>query len=277
MSTPYPDARSWAQDHSLANVPRLARLEGVAFQAHPEIVAGFGADGQAMARVAAAASRSSGARTIGTAVMVVLFIAALIAPVLGVAIYGDAPAYVAPTAEPYPADVAVPISSVCFMIAALTQLVCAVLWLRRGALWEPGLLVISAATAVLAGFAAIGLPNVADRDGFDLGAWIVPVWLTIAIGGLLALGIVLRRAVRAPDTGPERTAPPRPTVSDRERSRMLVRALPDAERQAVQDDRDAALRILAERGLLDDETLGRALDADLGTLFVLDPIQGDPT
>lgn len=277
MSTPYPDARSWAQDHSLANVPRLARLEGIAFQSHPEVVETFGADGQSLAGVVRAGRGRSRGRSASTAVLVVLGILILLAPVIGVAIYGDAPAYIAPTAEPYPAEVSVPISGICFAVAALTQLVLAIVWLRGGARRSVELGTVAGATTVLAVFAAIGLPNVSAQDGFDLGAWIVPVWATILIAGPLTVAIILRRGVRpdAPAESPDVRMPA--TVSDRERARLLAAAVPAPEREVIAADRDDALRILADRGLIDADVLERALVADLGTLFTLDPIRSDAT
>src|SRR5262245_53726953 len=152
MNALYPDARTWAEQHSLANVPRLARLEGFAFQAHPEIVEAFGEEGRSMARVARSSRRTPAGRA-GGALLVVLGVVALIAPILGVAVYGDAPAYLAPTAEPLPAEIAVPVSGVCFAIAALTQIFAWVAWVRAGARWSALLLGLAVATAVLAGFA----------------------------------------------------------------------------------------------------------------------------
>lgn len=271
MTSPYPDARAWAQDQSLANTPRLARLEGVAFQAHPDIVATFGADGASMARVAASRPRGAGRTATDLVVGVVGAIAAL-APLLGVAIYGWS-LFIAPSAEPVQAQVAVPISAVCFTIAATTQLVLWIVWLRGGAHWSSFLFGVAVVTAVLAGFATIGLPTVSQRDGFDLGGWVWPAWIALALAAALAVAQLVRFRSRRPEPVLEPLPSP-PNVSDRERARMLVRELPDAERRAVQSDRDAALRILAHRGLLDEPTLDRALAADLGTLFTLDPVRG---
>lgn len=272
MSLPYPDARSWARDQSLAAVPRLGRLESVAFQAHPGIVASFGADGASLAAVMAAAARRTPARRLGNAAMVLIGILLLLAPVVGVAIYGDAPAYVAPTAEPLPAEVAVPVSGVCFAIAALSQLALGIGWLRAGARRSFPVALLAGANTVLAVFAAFGLPGVAARDEVPVGAWIVPVWATIAIAGLLTVACVLRRGALPADPAPA-ALPGAPTVSDGERARLLVAALTHDERVAIRTDRDEALRILAERGLIDDDLRTRALGADLGTLFTLDTLR----
>ncbi|MCT9818880.1 hypothetical protein N3K63_01125 [Microbacterium sp. W1N] len=269
MSLPYPDARTWARDQSLANAPRLGRLESVAFQAHPDIVASFGADGASLASVLRTAGRRTPARRLGGVALVAVGILLLLAPAIGVAIYGDAPAYVAPTAEPFPAELAVPISGICFTVAALTQLILAIGWLRGGARYSLPLAVLAGANAVLAGFAAFGLPNVAARDDYPLGAWMIPVWATIVLGGLLALGIVLRRRA-APDEPVPAPLPAAPTVSDGDRARILVAGLTHDERVAIRGDRDDALQILAERGLIDDDLRARATAADLGTLFTLD-------
>ncbi|UOE44257.1 hypothetical protein [Agromyces larvae] len=274
MSAAYPDARAWAQDQSLANVPTLARLEAFAFQAHPEIVESFGAEGRSLAPFLRRPRRSP-TRLLRNALMLLTAIVVLVAPILGVAIYADAPPYLAPTAEPVAAPIAVPISSISFAVAALTQAVACVVWLRSGARRSIPLLTGAAATAVLAGFASVGLPRVAARDGFELGGWIVPVWVALVVATAVALALVMRLGVRPPanaDAGPD-PAPIASTVSDREHARMLVRRLPADERRLLQQDRDDALRILAARGLLDDDEVQRALAADLGTLFTLDPIR----
>jgi hypothetical protein len=275
MSNPYPDARSWARDHSLANVPRLARLEGFAFQAHPEIVATFGADGAAMVRFAIEHERRrKPAHRAKNLVIGVLGVVMLLAPIAGVAVYGAWFIKGAYFADPLEAQVAVPVAGVCFMIAALTQVVLWVVWLRGGAHWSPFLLGMAVLAAVFAAFAAIGVPNSAARDDYDASGWLWPVWVTLVLGVALAIGILVRRGVREaePEAEPE---PASPNLSDRERARMLVDRLPDAELRAVRDDRDDALRILAERALLDEATLQRALAADLGTLFTLDPIRAE--
>lgn len=279
MSTTYPDARTWAQEHSLANVPRLARLEGFAFQRHPEIVASFGADGAAMADLAAR-QRRSGARTAMNWAAGLIGTAVLVAPVVGVAVYAAGPGFnyvgniaIYSTAGPIDARIAVPIAGICFVLAALGQLALWVMWLRGGARWAPGTLGVAAIAGALAAFAAAGMPVVSQRDGTGAGAWLIPVWATLALAAVLVLAILLRMRVRAPEP-PADAAPPAPSVSDREHARMLVRDLDETERRAVQADRDDALRILSERGLIDDATLRRALAADLGTLFTLDPIRG---
>jgi len=271
MSDAYPDARTWAQEHSLANVPRLARLEGFAFHAHPEIVASFGPDGAAMARFAAEHRRSP-ARTAKNWLVGVLGGIALLSPMLGVAVYGRAAPYIAPTADPIAAPVSVPIAGICFAVCTLVQIGLWIAWLRGGARWSPVVLGVAGISAVLAAFAASGIPRVSSRDAFAAGAWMIPVWTALILGGALAIAVLLR--VRAGRRGAVEEEPPaRPTVSDGERARRLVLELPEAERRLARVDRDDALRILAARGLIDDATLTRALSADLGTLFTLDPVR----
>jgi len=268
MSLPYADAQEWARDQSLANVPLLARLEAFAFQHHRDVVATFGAHGADLA--ARWAPPPSRVRRAGSVLLGVLAVIALASPVLGVAVYLQDPARF-PTAEEVPAGVAVPFASACFVVAALVQVVLWVLWFRGGARWSPELLGIAAVSGVLAAGAAIALPRIAREGGVEApGYGAVIVTLVLAAG--LVVAILARRRVR-PDEVEDPGPPPPPSLSDREVARRAAAALPPAERDRVRADRDAALRVLAERGLLDDDELGRALGADLGTLFALDPIR----
>ena len=271
MTSPYADAREWARDQSLANTPRLARLEAFAFQQHPEIVAGFGPDG---ASLAARWKPRSVVRSGAGIAFALLGIAGLIAPLAGVALYATGLSMFA-LVDPLPPEIAVPGAGICFAVAVVAQLVLWFAWLREGATWSPGTLTMTAAAAVMAGFAAIGLPRIAaDRD-YDLGGWLWPIIATFVVATALTAAILLRRGHRVAVV--EEPVPSAPTLSNRERGRMLARELPELERTRIRAERDDALRILRERGLLDEDTLARALAADLGTLFTMDPIGRDAT
>lgn len=272
MTFTYPDARTWAQEHSLANVPRLARLEGFAFQRFPEVVAAFGSDGAAMAERALRPKRSKVARG-GTFLLALIVIAGVLAPAAGVGMYSELPPHLAPTVVPLDASIAVPLASVCFMVAALMQVVTWIWWLRTGARWSPILLGLAAYTAVMAVFAAFGLPNRSAAHGYTgFAPWLWPVWLTLVLSVALFIGVLLRRKVRRDDTE-EPPATRRLGVQDREHARALVRTVPADALASVQADRDDALRILENRGLLREQELELALKADLGTLFTLDPLR----
>lgn len=273
MSSLYQNAQEWAQDHSLANVPRLARLEGFAFQGHPEIVASFGADGAAMVeRAQRVKLRSSPVRRGLERGMIVGAIIGIASPVVGVAMYAAGRSFFA-AAEPLAPEISIPGAGLSFTVAALTQLLLWMYWLRQRAMWDPVILGVAVIAAVMAAFAAIGVPNVSGQAGMDSDGWMTPIWVTMALGAALALAIAVRHRVKPAE--PADAAPSAPTLSDREQARMLVRELPAAARDEIQYDRDEALRTLAERGLLDDDELQRTLRADLGTLFTLDPLRAD--
>lgn len=268
-SLPYVDARAWAEDQSLANVPRLARLESVAFQRHPGIVAGFGADG---ASLAGRLQPVSAVRRGANALLIVLGLCGAVAPVAGVAFYAVGLSFFS-LVEPLPAATAVPAAGICFVIAAVMQALLWLVWVREGAHWAPGALGLAATAVVMAAFALFGVPTVAVRDGYDVAGWIWPIAVTLLLAGALAVAILIRR--RSPAPVREDPLPVVPTVSDRERSRVRVRDIDPAELDAIRTDRDEALRILNRRGLIDEPTLERALAADLGTLFAMDPVRSE--
>ena len=118
------------------------------------------------------------------------------------------------------------------------------------------------------------MPRVSERDGYELSIMsVVPVWVTLVLGMILVLALLARFRVR--EEPPVRDLPaPRLTVSDRSAAIAAASAVSAAERDGIRADRDAALQILDERGLIDTDLLERALVADLGTLFTLDAPRG---
>lgn len=267
MSSLYGDAQEWARDQSLASVPRLAQLEAVAFRESPEIVATLGADGAAIAR--RAGSRSVSARLRGW-LIVLLGCAGLVAPLAGVAMYSAGRSFLA-VVDPLPLEISIPGTGICFAITALMQLALWAFWLREGARWDPAVLGIALIAAVLAGFAAAAGAKLAGPAGVDPRATLSAVWAALLIAALLVLAVGARFRHRAPE--PEDT-PPAADPDAGTRARAAVMRLPSARRETIQRERDEALRILAERGLLDEPELRRTLAAELGTLFTLDPIRG---
>jgi hypothetical protein len=271
MALVHPDARSWAEAHSAAGSLRLGMLEAMACQSYPDVVATFGDDGAAIAGLIDDRPPSPARRAL-TGVGVVLAIAALVAPIAGVAVLGAESDLV----QRMPADQSVPIAAVCFVLAAVTLLVTGVAWVRSGAKWSGMVCGVGAVFALCGVFASISMPTVSGRDGYDLPTTMqAPVWTTLALGLLLTVVTVLRFRVRDPEP---QVAPPTPTTTgERFAAEVAPRSIPEAERAAILADRDAALRVLAERGLLDETTLGRALAAPLGTLFALEvPTEAGP-
>jgi len=239
-------------------------LEAVACQAHPEVVATFGEDGAAVAELLG--RRPAGAVRRGlTGIGILLAVIGVLAPVVGVAVLG-AESYLI---DRVPADVSVPIAAVAFAVGAVTVVVAAIAWWRGGATWSGLLCGLGVVAAVCGVFASVSMPTVSGRDGYALDVlMLVPVWATLVLGVLLALLVLSRFRVREPDeTDAARGAV---TVSERHAAEQAARSIPEAERAAIIADRDEALGILAERGLIDQETRERAVRAPLGTLFTLD-------
>lgn len=267
MTLTHSNAQSWARARSAAEEPRLGMLESVACQAHPEVVATFGDDGAAIAEILGRREPRAAQRGM-TAVAAVLSVLAVLSPVAGMAVLG-AESYLI---DRVPADIAVPLAAGAFGAGAVMLLVTALLWLRSGARWSGMVCGIASVSAIAAGFASAAMPTVSDRDGYALSpTMLIPVWATLVLGVLLTLGVLTRFGVRDDEPQAARALPV--TITDRESAARAVAALPADQRGPIQDDRDAALRILHERGFLDDATLAQALSAPLGTLFTLDPIR----
>lgn len=267
MTLTHSNAQSWARGRSAAEEPRLGMLESVACQAHPDVVATFGDDGAAIAEILGRREPHTVRRGM-SAIAAVLGVIAVLSPVAGMAVLG-AESYLI---DRVPAETAVPVAAIAFAVGAVMLLVTALLWLRGGARWSGMVCGIASVSAIAAGFASAAMPTVSDRDGYAVStAMLIPVWVTLVLGVLLAAGVLLRFRVRDDEPPAARALPV--TITDRERAARAVAALPADDRNAVQSDRDAALRILHERGFLDDATLSQALSAPLGTLFTLDPIR----
>ncbi|RAZ31733.1 hypothetical protein [Microbacterium sp. SMR1] len=257
-------ARGWAEGHSLAADVRFAQLEAVAYQRHPEIFQHFGADGAAMAhRLHANAKRSSLYRILDV-VLWSLVIGAFFAPIAGLAVLmGDRFDF-----HRIEAQRAMPIAGAMFTVAAVSQATLLVIWLVRGARFswpEFSIHLVAAAMALL----ALGtMPGVAELDDYTgWQQWRVPVLIALGVAGLAALGMLLRFRVREPDGDGEGAPETGLSVGD---IRARIAVLPAGEHQAIVDDRNAALAVLHERGLIDAGTLEQALGCEPGTLFLLD-------
>ncbi|MBO9625081.1 MAG: hypothetical protein J7484_01750 [Microbacterium sp.] len=264
MTLAHPDARSWAQARSASESPRLGMLEAVACQAHPDVVSTFGADGEAIAALLGRRTGSPARRGLA-GVGILLAVIGLLAPIAGVAVLG-AESYLI---DRVPAETAVPIAAVLFAVAALTVVIAGIAWWRSGAFWSGTICGVGVISAICGVFASISMPTVSGRDGYPLStAMQIPVWITLALGVLLALVTLTRFRKREPEE--QAPAAAVTTVGDRHAAEQAALRIPAAERATILADRDAALRVLAERELLDGDTLERALAAPLGTLFTLD-------
>lgn len=277
MPLKYPDAATWAREHSLADTPLLARLESYAFQRHPEIVALFGMDGHNLAGLLLDQQRA--ARPVqrlrdgvGLVAAVVSLIAVL-SPLVGVAAFlvQDGSARTWLYRDP-PAHDVVPVAVISFTVAVLAQIGQWISWLVHGARWSPWVAGLAAMSALCGLIAAVAVPTTAARDGYAMdprSLW--PVWATIVLSALLLVATLTRLQHKQPD--PPLDPPPQPpTPSDLQDAEAAVRTLPDAELAPIRRDRDEALHILRDRGLITEDTVNRSLDAPLGTLFALDPL-----
>lgn len=272
MELSYPDAVSWARARSRGESPRLGMLEAYACQSHPEVVRTFGPDGAALADLLQ--KRPPGvARKLSTAFFGVIVLAAFLAPILGLAVLGAVRDPWSPDRGEYvvTAEVAIPVAVAAFLIGGLALASVVVLLVRRKerlgtavALWG----LSAAATAVLA---SLNIPRRAEDEGYALDVvTVLPVWATGVLGAVTGTIAVLRRRA---DRAPVARQPPEPAPGPggRRAAERAALTIPDAQRWAMRQDRNAALRVLAARGLLDADLTDRAVDAPLGGLYALDP------
>ncbi|QEW01704.1 hypothetical protein [Microbacterium lushaniae] len=256
-------ASAWAREHSLAADVRLARVEIIAFRRHPEIYRYFGPDGAVTAARALTARRPIAARA-GNGIVALLAVVGVIAPVAAVsAMGGDRFNFFRMDASQ-----SVPLAGALFAVTALTQLVVLLMWLRKGARFDGFTLGIVVVALVFSGFGLIGMVNAGALDGYDgWGAWYPAVIAAFLISAGSAIAMMARRRHRVP----EAVAQPAQPTEGPQAAQAALRGLGDAELDAIRADRDAALHVLGERGILDPETVARARAADLGTLYLLDP------
>lgn len=148
--------------------------------------------------------------------------------------------------EPVPAEVAVPLSGMLFVLGMLGPPLTLLRWRRRGRR-RSGLTVGTDVLSLLLGAAGgIAMALAGDRDGVEPGAWIVAPW---ALAVLAAAAIVLQLVASAPGA----------SLEERRRSdEELVRR------------RTAVLAVLRDRGAIDEETRQRAEAAPFGSLDALD-------
>ncbi|GAA1798114.1 hypothetical protein [Leucobacter iarius] len=268
MSLSYETAEEWAEELSLSVDPDLETLEAYALQRHPEIVAALGSQGAVLAeRIRPGANERRG--TLSCIAGLLLFGAIGVAPILGVAIYAEAPGVLFTSVPPVAAGTAIPISSWCFGITAAVLLVGAIVWLVRGARWNPALLGYAVLSFVMAGFATIGLANVAARDEFaGLAGWLWPVRAALIVAAIVGFAVLLRVRHRAPDEGDAAADPDPPEAGAQAGpdAMELAAAMPEEDRERALADRNAALDALGRRGFLTGGTVDRARAVPLGGL-----------
>ncbi|MGO4681877.1 hypothetical protein [Microbacterium sp. 2MCAF23] len=232
--------------------PDLAALEREILADHPEVIAAI--DGDDVTRV----GRPAALRNIG-AVFVIAVIA--LAPLLGVAIYGEHP-YLGnvPTT---PASSSVPIAGMCFAVVIIAQLVIAAAWMRGGALWSVPVLLYGVWSGALALLSALGTANVASDAGYDPSGWRTPIVVAAVCGGAVVLAVLARAGARARIPA---------HVTGWQRVRRTVGALPKRERDALRSRRNAAIRELAERGEITEARRVSASGSALGELRRMEQI-----
>ena len=239
-------------------------LEAVACQSYPEVVAALGDDGAAMADVLDR-NRTAGAGRGRAGAGIVLALIGVVAPVAGMSVLG-AESYLI---DRVPAVTSVPVAALAFVIAAVMLLATGAWWIRDGARWSGLICGYGVVTALCAALATVSMPTVARRDGYALsGPMLVPVWTTLMLGVTLAVLVLLRIRVREQSEAAS-VSPVAPQAA-REAAEQAALTIPEGDRRNIQADCDEALRILAERGFIEDMTLQQALAAPLGTLFTLD-------
>lgn len=257
MSLRHESALAWADDLSAAAEPRLGILEAYALQRHPAALEHMGDDGAGLARVAGA----KGSGMAGLWLLLPLLLA-VVAPVIGfAALLGDPLGY-----HRLDGDASVPIAGASFGVAAVVQVIAAVLWLRGPRPRDRQLLLLGFGTALFAALSwwvmgsAASLASVAGAGGWRTVVLVAGV-LGLVLGVLvLALG---RGGAAAAVAGAGAPA-------DRDALAAVLAAIPVDELRSIRDDRDAAIALLAERGRLDASIAERARRAELGTLHRID-------
>lgn len=266
MSLRHASARVWAEEHSTSDTPRLGLLEAYALQRHPSALALAGEDGASLAALVAPRRTGAAARDLAGFAVGLALVAVGLAPLIGMAsLLGDPIGiWRMPIAE------SAPIAGVCFAISAVVQLGVLGLWVARGRVRTPLGIWVAIATAVLGAIALWFGAGLAQRAGFVAWTtWSTPIIAAALIAAAAAvLQLLLSRPAAAEppiahhaDLGP---------VADAGSLREALTALAPEERQAVLADRNAALAVLEQRGMLSTELAGRARRAPLGSLHELD-------
>lgn len=238
------NAQEWARRSDESSL-RISELERVVFRAHPEVLAALEVD-----RAGAGADASRQAYPGSGRWSIIGMFVILLAPMAGVSTYSLGPAT---NFERIDASIAIPITGVCFVITLIAQGLAAIMWISQGAVWDGAILFYGAMSAVLGWFATIAIPRIALKDGVAPGTWYWSVPTAAVVGVLLAAAVWSRRSTHERATGFQLVE-------------QTVSALSERKREELRRDRNAALRILHERGVLGDVRVQVAEGADLGAL-----------
>lgn len=263
MSLRHASARAWAAEHSASEPPRLGLLEAYALQRHPSALALAGADGASLAAIVAPRRRSAAARDLGGWLVGLALVAVVLAPLVGMAsLLGDPVGiWRMPIAQ------SAPVAGVCFTVGAIVQLAVLGAWMARARPRMPLWIWVAIGTAALGVIALWFGAGLAQDAGFAAWAgWSVPITaatLIAAIAAALQLLLSRARASLAPAQQADRP--------DAGSLRDALAALAPEERQAVLADRNAAIVVLEERGMLSPESAERARRAPLGGLALEGP------
>lgn len=257
MSLRHESALVWAGRFPASMDVRLGILEAYAMQRHPAALQLMGDDGRAIARSAASSSRSN-----APLLLLIPVILALAAPIVGLAaILGDPAGF-----HRMDASASVPIAGASFALAAIVQVVAAVLWWRDGRVRHHLVLMLGFGTAIFAAITWAVMQGASALDGFDDWAgWRLPVAVAGVLG--LAFGILQIALGRGRPVVETESV----DVAAQQELRAVVDALPVEEREAIVHDRNAAIALLIDRARLPAELGDRAMRAELGTLHLLDP------
>jgi hypothetical protein len=160
----------------------------------------------------------------------------------------------------------VPLAGALFVLTVITQLVLLVRWVRAGSRYDGFTAGIVAVAAVFSLFGVLSFPNIAAYPGSE--GWEAWYPATIVAFGVSLLSMLARRRARTaePVPPPSQAAP----AAEPEDVTARIAALPEAERAAIERDRDDALQTLHARGLIDEAALDRARATPLGRLHTLD-------
>ncbi|HEY1134051.1 MAG TPA: hypothetical protein VGE77_05700 [Nocardioides sp.] len=194
--------------------------------------------------------------------------AAFLVPLAGLTVFlagGDVPLSggrtLPTTSDGFAPGTQLTLARVCFWVTAAMPLVAAVHWWRAGrwrAVATAGLLAWTGGCAALA---AIVLPQ---RGADPWGTTALPMHLTWA--GCLVVVVLLLTASRAASQGPPTVIRDAPHPPAPDAIAELVRDLPARDRATSFADREAALAVLVERGLVPAATRDAARDLPLGRL-----------
>lgn len=238
--------------------PDLGALERKILKDYPAILAAIESD-DGIDSDRSGASRDS--RALLAFVAIVSIAVLLLAPILGVAIYGEHP-YLS-TVPRTPVSTSVPVSGASFVVVLCGQLILAGIWLKRGALWNAPIALYGVYSAVFAIAAATGTGNLVNDTGYDPGGWRTPIIAAIFSGLLLFTAVLVRFGAKAQVSS---------SSTGVKRIRQEVNRLPVFDRVDLKRRRDVAIEDLAVQGLITDTRRATATGMPLGELTHMEPL-----